>query len=336
MNDRDRASASRIVGLARHDPERLGLPGTARDVSVRLLGQGESYAAWLVEAGGAAPVVVRIARRSLEDLPRPMADEFAALGQVPRDIGPSPILLDQSGASPLAAPYMVTSFVPGRVRPPEQWSEALLSAHAAQLAQLHERSFDRCGAITQPPERRSPTLSLIERFSSSLAWWQASHPAVVRDADVARLLPRVEAFVVAARPAFERLHRFALVHGDLIAPNILVDEAGVPRYVDWEWAEIGDPVQDFALLGGHVASSPDYLPLERGRIRSLLEAYLRRAGEREDTVDSLEIRHGAWEVLDRFFCSLHFRTRRGSADDRTGRYTNAVAELTAGLDRRLP
>jgi aminoglycoside phosphotransferase (APT) family kinase protein len=326
----------RITRLAREQPERLGLPGNAHDLAVRLLGQGESYAAWLVEVTGAAPVVVRIARRSLKDLPRPMAEEFAALGQVPRDIGPAPILMDESGDSELAAPYMVTSYVPGRVRSPEEWNDALLSAHAAQLARLHQRAFDRCGAITEPSERRSPTLSLVDLFTASLAWWQTSRPDLVRDPEVARLLPRVEAFVVAARPAFERLDRFALVHGDLIAANILVDEAGVPRYVDWEWAEIGDPARDFALLGGHVASRPDYLPLGRDRIRSLLDAYVRAAGDRGDTVDSLETRHGAWEVFDRFFCSLHFRSRRGSADDRTGRYTNAVAELTAGLDRRVP
>jgi aminoglycoside phosphotransferase (APT) family kinase protein len=328
--------ADRITRLARDQPERLGLPDKAGDVAVRLLGQGESYAAWLVQVSGSDPVVVRIARRSLEDLPRPMAEEFAALDQVPPDLGPAPILLDQSRDSALAAPYMVTSYVPGRVRAPEEWDDALLSAHAARLARLHERPYDRCGAITEPPERRSPILSLVDLFASSLAWWQGSRPDVVREPEVARLLPRVEAFVVAARPAFERLTRFALVHGDLIVQNILVDEAGVSRFVDWEWAEIGDPARDHALLGGHVASSPDYLPLERDRIRSFLAAYLRAAGDRGDTVDSLETRHGAWEVYDRFFCSLHFRTRRGSADDRTGHYTSAAAELTAGLDRRLP
>ena len=187
-----------------------------------------------------------------------------------------------------------------------------------------------------PPERRSSTLSLVERFSSSLAWWRAARPDVVSDPEVAQLLPRAEAFVAAAAPAFDRLNRFALVHGDLIVTNILVDDAGTPRYVDWEWSEIGDPAHDLAMLGGQVASRPCYLSLDRGRIRSLLAAYLRHATSLQDeTLDSLETRRGAWEVFDRFFCSLHFRTRRGTPEDRTGRYSRAVADLTAGLDRRL-
>jgi len=336
MSDGQIPSAERIVELARAEPERLGLRRGARDVSVRLLGEGESYAAWLLEEIGAPPLVVRIARRALEDLPRPMAEEFTALRMVPRDIGPSPIVLVDRAENALAAPYMVTSYVPGRHRPPDDWSDALLSAHAEQLAHLHERSFDRCGPVTVPPERRSRTLSLVERFSSSLAWWRAARPDVVSDPEVARLLPRAEACVAAAAPAFERLNRFALVHGDLIVTNILVDDAGTPRYLDWEWSEIGDPAHDLAMIGGHVASRPCYLSLDRGRIRSLLAAYLQHATSREDeTVDSLETRHGAWEVFDRFFCSLHFRTRRGTPEDRTGRYTNAVADLTSGLDRRL-
>ena len=31
--------------------------------------------------------------------------------------------------------------------------------------------------------------------------------------------------------------------------GVLVD-AGAPRYVDWEWVEIGDPAQDLAYIGG--------------------------------------------------------------------------------------
>lgn len=336
MSDGHSETAARIVELARAEPESLGLRGGAGDVSIRLLGQGESYAAWLLAEDGASPLVVRVARRALNDLPRPMAEEFAALRMVPHDIGPSPIVLADRAENALGAPYMVTSYVPGRERPPVEWSDALLSAHAAQLARLHERTFDRCGPVTVAPERRSSTLSLVERFSSSLAWWRAARPDVMSDPEVARLLPRAEAFVAAAAPAFERLDRFALVHGDLIVTNILVDDAGTPRYVDWEWSEIGDPAHDLAMLGGHVASRPCYLSLDRGRIRSLLAAYLRHAASREDeTLDSLETRHGAWEVFDRFFCALHFRTRRGTPEDRAGRYTNAVADLTAGLDRRL-
>jgi aminoglycoside phosphotransferase (APT) family kinase protein len=213
----------------------------------------------------------------------------------------------------------------------------LLAMHARQMARLHEQVFDRSGEITAPRENRSSTLSLADLFSSSLAWWQESNPDVVRDREVARLLPRVEAFIAAAGPAFDRLARFAVIHGDLVVPNILVDDAGTPRYVDWEWAEIGDVARDLAYVGGYVSAPPWYLPLDRGQIRGLLERYLTAVGGMDDeTVDTLQTRRDAWEVHERFFSSLHFRTRRGTPEDaQSGRYTAAVAQLTAGLDARL-
>jgi len=333
-------TAARIEHLARAEPERLGLPRAApsdEEVRIRSIGAGESYAAWLLEVDGSAPRVVRIARRPVADLPRPMAEEFAALAVVPHDVGPAPVLLDQTEGNPLGPPYMVTGYVPGRERKLAEWDDALLAAHASQMARLHGQVFDRRGEITAAHENRSSTLSLANLFSSSLAWWQESNPDVVADRDVARLLPRVEAFIAAAGPAFARLARFAVIHGDLVVPNILVDEAGMPRYVDWEWAEVGDAAQDLAYVGGYVSAPPWYLPLDRGQIRGLLESYLQQvSGMDDETVDTLETRRDAGEVYERFFSSLHFRTRRGTPEDvQSGRYTGAVAQLTAGLDARL-
>ena len=334
-------TAHRIEELARAEPERLGLRReqslAPADIRVRSLGQGESYAAWLLEAAGSAPLVVRIARRPVSELPRPMAEEFAALALIPDRVGPPAVLLDASEDNPLASPYMVTGYVPGRERALAEWDDDLLAAHARQMAALHEQVFDRCGDITAPVERRSPALSLSDLFASSLAWWQRSHPEVVAHPAVSRLLPRVEAFVAAAAPSFHRLDRFALIHGDLVVPNILVDDAGTPRYVDWEWAEIGDPARDLAYIGGHVWAPPWYLPLDRARIRRFVDSYVRAVTRaHDDTVETLELRRGTWEVFERFFTSLHFRTRQGSPEDvQSGRYSSAVAQLTAGLDSRL-
>jgi aminoglycoside phosphotransferase (APT) family kinase protein len=304
---------------------------------VRLLGQGESYTAWRLDADGADPLVVRVARRAVEDLPRPMTEEFAALGILPDGVGPAPVLLEQAPDNPLGSPYMVCGYVPGTVRRPAEWTDAMLGAHARQMARLHTPAFERCGDVTAPAGERATKLSLTALFEMSLAWWSETSPHVVGDPEVSRLLPRVAGFVAAAEPAFARLHRFAAIHGDLVVPNIVVDEAGTPRYVDWEWAEIGDPARDLAYIGGHVPAPPWYLPLNRTRLRRLLETYLRQIPDHGDeTPEDLEARRDAWEVYERFFSSLHFRTRRGAPEDqRTGLYTHAVAELTAGLDRRL-
>ncbi|UNO43276.1 phosphotransferase [Streptomyces sp. MST-110588] len=307
---------------------------------MRVLGRGESYTAWLLEAGGSSSLVVRVPRRPVAELPRPIGEEFAALSVVPGGTGPAPVLLEERYDNPLGSPYMVTGYVPGRERAAGEWDARLLGAHVRQVARLHRRGFDRCGAITAPLRERSVKLSLGDRFASGLAWWRRARPDVLADPEVSRLLPRVESFVAAAEPAFERLDRFAVVHGDLMLPNILVDEEGMPRYIDWEWSEIGDPAQDLAYLGGQVWAPPWYLPLDRGQVRALLESYVREtggeSGQGEETVGSLEVRRAAWEVYERFLSSLHFRTRRNCPEDvRTRRYTDAVAMLTTGLDDLL-
>ncbi|GAB2881399.1 aminoglycoside phosphotransferase family protein [Streptomyces deserti] len=304
---------------------------------MRLLGRGESYTAWRLDADGTPPLVVRVTRRAPEDLPRPMSQEFAALRLLPDGIGPSAVLLEQARDHPLGSPYMVCGYVPGRVLRPAEWSDSLLAAHARQMGMLHARAFDRCGPIGAPAEEQATRLSLTRLFTTSLTWWSETFPHVVDDPEVSRLLPRVAAFVGAAEPAFQRLKRFTPIHGDLVVPNILVDDAGTPRYVDWEWAEIGDPAQDLAYIGGRVPAPPWYLPLDRTRIRRFLESYLRHACDTcDETLNVLETRRDAWEVYERFFSSLHFRTRRDTPEDlRSGLYTHAVAQLTAGLAHRL-
>ncbi|MET9297214.1 phosphotransferase [Streptomyces sp. NPDC003077] len=366
-------SAAALAALVREAPERFGLPhpSPGARVRVRLLGQGESYTAWLLTGGAAVPLVLRVPRRPVSELPRPMGQEFAALSAVPDGMGPAPVRFEADEDNPLGTPYLVTGYIPGRERPSQAWDDRLLTAHVRQMARLHGRIHDRRGPIgaapgDAPPARETPGsasphpsparpgVSLTDDLADGLSWWREARPDVLADPEVSRLLPRVVAFVGAAAPAFARLERFVLVHGDLVVPNVLVDGAGRPRYIDWEWAEIGDPAQDLAYIGGYVAAPPWYVPLDRRRIRGLLVEYLRRvAAERTgaaadggcadsdgpegpDALADLEIRRDAWEVYERFLSSLHFRTRRGTPEDRrSGRYTHAVARLTAGLESRL-
>lgn len=326
-------TADRIAGWVCANADRVGV-SSASEAEVRLIGTGESYAAWLVRVAGADPLVVRIPRRPVEELPRPMADEVAGLALVPPGLGPRAVLFEES-AEHLGAPFMVTTYVPGQVLGAQDWDDALLRAHARQLAALHATPFAAAGAVTASEKDRAAGLSMVERFAEGIAWWRRAHPDVLADADVARLVPAVERHFTQAEPAFSRLRRFALVHGDLVVPNVLVD-AGTPRYVDWEWVEIGDPAQDLAYIGGPVAAPPWYLPLSMERVDRFLNVYAAHAGEAAGSMDDLRVRRDAFEVFERFFSSLHFRTRRGTEDDRrSGRYTGAVRLLTTGLHEVL-
>ena len=330
-------TAPRVADLVGAHPGLFGFDPTADRFDVRFLGQGESYRAWLLEdlAGeGAGSFVLRVARRPADEMPRPIVEEFAALGQIPPDVGPRPIHLEVRPAT-LGAPYMVTTFVPGRVIPADRWTTELLVAHARQLAALHERPYSFRGALTTPPEQRSTSLSLVERLDEALSWWATARPDIVAEPELARLLPRVERFVARSVPAFSELRRFALVHGDLVVPNILVDARGQPRYVDWEWAEIGDPAQDLALIGGAVPADPWYCSLTATQTRLLIDSYVDSAhGRALETPQALEIRRAAWEVFERCTSSLYCRSLRGTPQDvaTEGRYSKAATALTAGLN----
>ncbi|ALU40091.1 hypothetical protein AS188_10450 [Kocuria flava] len=333
--------ADRLVCLAGQAPAAVGLGSSPGDGDeVRLLGQGESFAAWLLEAGGQR-VVVRIARRPVAELPRPMGEEFHGLSLVSAGIGPQALVLEESADNPLGAPYMVVSFVPGRILPPGEWTPALVRAHAQQMAGLHAQRFDRCGDITAPVEERRERVDIAGQFSAGLDWWADNHPAVLAEPDVTRLARAVGAYLRDAQKTFDRLESFALIHGDLMLPNILVDGDTTVRYIDWEWSEIGDPAQDLAYLGGLITVDPWHLPMTRARTRDLIEVYLAASEHRAatGTVEEVLVRRDAWEVYERFLTSLHHRSLLAGRLDMTGSerdmYALAAAHVTRELDRRF-
>src|SRR5579859_3386068 len=98
---------ARVEAYAREHAADLGLH-IAGALTVAHLGDGESYRAWSVgpaEMGpdGVPPLVFRVVRRPPDELPRPMAEEFAALELVPEGVGPRGVLLDEDAAA-LGAP----------------------------------------------------------------------------------------------------------------------------------------------------------------------------------------------------------------------------------------
>ena len=168
--------------LQQHAAE-LGLASVGSSgVSLDYLGEGESYRAWLVRglilsSGTSAPtpVVVRVARRPVAELPRPMRAEFAALQALPDGIGPRAVHLEES-ADVLGAPFQVQSFVPGRVLARRDWDSSLLAAHARSLAVLHTAAYDRCSELPLGAGSGSASLSLLARFDEAYAWWSSTTP----------------------------------------------------------------------------------------------------------------------------------------------------------------
>lgn len=265
------------------------------------------------------------------------AESVAALVAAPEGLGPQPIHLADPG-DPVATEvggessgpaYLVVEHLPGHVRPASAWTDDLLAAHARQLARLHERAYPGHGDVSAT-ERLAPRLSMVDTVDEGWQWWSEHHPELAGAPDVAALWPRVRRLAEATEPEFARLETFCLTHGDAAVTNILVS-GGVPRYVDWEWARIGDPARDLGFIGGDVWLEPWYLDLGPDRLRRFLEAYV-AAGGRGD-VDALAARARCWLVQEALFVSLHFRRR--AAEGAGEAYAVRAATLLGRLDAAL-
>ena len=310
-------------------------PGAGLDLgrlTVSALGTGESYAAWLV-ADGSQSLVFRLPRRPPEEMPTPMADEFDAAPFIPEDVGSRAVAMEAGSDNGLGCPYLVSTFVPGSVRSAADWDERLLRDHARQLARLHQPRFHLAG----PLGRAGAVIDIVAEFDAGLQWWRTSHPEVTEDDEVAALARRIRARLVAAAPAFEGI-RYSFIHGDLVATNVVVDASGTPRYIDWEWARIGDVAQDLASIGGEVTGGPWYARLSSAAVTEFLREYLAARGAQPDgqvePLDSLRRRRDAWELVERFLSSLHFSRQARVVTD-PGRYAEAARELRTTLRARL-
>ncbi|MCG7310837.1 phosphotransferase family protein [Brachybacterium sp. ACRRE] len=295
---RDASHTRRLPGQPKHS-RLAGLGGAAQ---VELLGTGETFAAWHLCAANGTELLVRI---PWHEPAHPLADELAALTRLPPDVGPEPVALHESAEeSPLGAPYLVTTPVPGRILAPSQWTRSHLLAHARRLAQLHRTATPGRGPVSlgEDPWARMETgrLSLPDLFESDTQSVGADvlaaigGPGILRAA--ARRLRKTDA-------AFDGLEGFVLSHGDLCATNIVWDAARpgadgsaealddptrpeassdsrsgpaapLPRYIDFEWAMGDDPARDLAIIGGAVHGGPWYLPLDEEAIDALISAYV--------------------------------------------------------------
>lgn len=282
----------------------LTIPGwDARDRRISYVGHGESFDAWKIEDvdGALPPVLARVARRT--DLPKPMENEAGVLREL-REAGVAPLLhsYDSGDDNPLGMPYMVTSFVAGQEKPPAEWSLDEARAVIEHAARLHSATA------------RPGSSSGIGWLEGSLEYWRATASDALSAEPTASVLAAAERFVRANESAFDRLEEIALVHGDLITGNVLLDE-GVPNFVDWEWAEVDDVARDLALIGGQTFGGGTYMELTDTQVRELVECYAAARDMTSRELDDLAVRRDVWMVLDRMFSSVHsFVT--GSAEKR--------------------
>jgi aminoglycoside phosphotransferase (APT) family kinase protein len=147
---------------------------------------------------------------------------------------PEPLLLDVSGQI-LPAPYLILAYVAGTPAFAPADRIALAREMADPLARIH--SVD--GA--------DPALAFLPRQVEAYAarlHWRLQRPPAQRNAALreGQILD-----ALASRWPLRARNAPALLHGDFWPGNVLWRQGQVAAIVDWEDAQIGDPLADLAI-----------------------------------------------------------------------------------------
>lgn len=307
-----------VTAIIHKHSDALGL-GPINHIETALIGQGEANLNVLVRVNRAHDFNLRLGLRDKESEQR-LQSEFDMLQLAPEGVGPRAFVVDFSRTD-LAAPYMLLEYVAGELKP--TWDMADLQAYARTLARLHRRKFDQHGAIGQLSDA---PYDFLHRFEVAVAYWQTHQPHLLEIPMVQRLLPPIRHFITANNDLFTRLRRFTLVHGDAHPQNILFDGDRL-CFIDWEWAVIGDPACDVAMIGWDVATGWQ-MELTGERFERFLDAYL--ALESDDT---LRQRRDVWMVYTMYFDQIYHRTQIPT--DTTGKQLYTVQQIESYLAKRF-
>ena len=241
--------------------------------SVRQLAGGASKEAWAVVAGGRTLLVRRagvgVIHRdtlTLEQEFRVLEAAYAAGVKVPR---PVEYLGEVAGREAFAMELVEGETIGRRIvrEPPPGLPEQM----AAELARIH--------AI--PPLDFLPRGDVIERFYDELDSVEEPHPAI-------------EYGLAWVRERLPDAREPTLCHGDWRIGNLAVDGRGLVAVLDWEFAHVGDPVEDVAwpLVRAWRFGADDRRLGGVGDVEPYLERYNELTG-RGIALDELLV----WEVL---------------------------------------
>jgi aminoglycoside phosphotransferase (APT) family kinase protein len=189
---------------------------------------GGSRALWIVElertqvvlrieAGGLAGTELSLARevevvRSLGDTPVPVPD----------------VLAEKAGA-------VLLEFVAGESRPDRLVDPAVTAAFFETLGAVHSVDVEELAVLPIPSTVRGHAVDDLE------LWWRL---AAAELDDIGPLYSRAFEWLEANAPT--AVQRSVLVHGDAGPGNFIFSGSEVRALLDWEFAHVGDPMDDIA------------------------------------------------------------------------------------------
>ena len=308
-----------VADIIGHHHNTLGVE-QVEHIDITLIGQGYANLNVHVTVNRMQHFNLRIGFRHRKKAERKLRREFDALPLVPPGIGPRAFVIDVSCVH-LPQPYSLLEYLPGTVK--ATWSIEDLKMHARTLAQLHQHRFNQHGKIGHLTDDR---FDIVQRFETALSYWQTYHPNLFDLDIVQRLLPAIHRFVSDHDELFADLHTFSIVHGDLHPAHILFHDDRM-YYIDWQWAHIGDPAYDIAMVGFCAANSPG-MELAGERLDAFLDTYLMHGLDL-----TLRQRRDVWMVYSMFFDSLYFRS--GTSVNSTAKRSSSERKIEAYLTKRF-
>ena len=152
-------------------------------------------------------------------------------------------------------PFMVTDRVEGDggfgyLADPER-AQTILRTYIQSIGEMHRHSCEELGlhALGIPRDTRESTLQQLELWEGRYERYR-----YVREP----LLDEAIAWLRRNVPEPKRPVR--LNHGDLSAGNFILHEGRIMAHVDWEWSNLGDPMEDvafFAYIKGRMFGPPE-------------------------------------------------------------------------------
>jgi len=177
-------------------------------------------------------IVRRIGERALQQNPQAAENEFRLL-QLTQALGlatPAPLHLDVSGAI-FPTPYLVIAHIEGRPEFAPSPNDDFTRQLAIQLANIHRATGAALDAAFLPKQATGYDAIVGKR------------PAHV---DASLDEGRIRATLERAWPLPQR-NAPALLHGDFWPGNILWRDGQLVAVIDWEDAQLGEPLTDLAM-----------------------------------------------------------------------------------------
>lgn len=230
--------------LEKYLETKLTLQGPCRIVDSTRMAMGQSRAMYRLElatppADGAASashrnLVLRVEQWGL--LGTDSRDEVRVMRALHAAGYPvAEILFDESSCELLGQPFFGMEFVPGS----SVFIRESLDEYVRTLDRLHRTAPAEAGLDFLPAPRgpRDAALSQVERWYDVYRWGLIGEPS-----------PLVEEAAQWLRNNAPESPRIGIVHGDPGPGNYLHCDGALSCVVDWEFAHLGDPEEDWAYL----------------------------------------------------------------------------------------